>query len=204
MSFFCVLYVVFQTLRHSRGWNFQTSLEAFLPCQPHAHISNIQSGIWQLINFQYGTPALEEKGVVETMEDSWKGIMWPRELGQGFTHSGSSFTHLPFTPLFILSNQWPGWLSPSAPQGMSLAPYRAVGCVCTAEVWTRAWAEVGIVALRFMDPFPAQVLPEVNVQRAHAAVLLQIATTRKHLQKMNLKGNHQCKKNFTNGPRICP
>lgn len=81
------------------------------------------------------------------------------------------------------------------PHGMSATPYRAVGCVRAAEVGTRAGAEVGVVALRFMDPFPAQILSEVNVERAHTAVLLQIATTtKKTFIDHQPEGNHQYEK----------
>lgn len=65
--------------------------------------------------------------------------------------------------------------------------YRAVSGVCTAEVRTWARTEVCKVAFRLVDPFPAQILSEVNVKRTHAAVLLQVPETQNG-HKMNLKG----------------
>lgn len=65
------------------------------------------------------------------------------------------------------------------PHETSPSPYRGIGGISTAEVWAGTGAEVGIVALRFMDPFPTQIMPEVNVERAYTAVLLLIATTKR-------------------------
>lgn len=49
--------------------------------------------------------------------------------------------------------------------------------ICAAEIRTRARTKVSKVALRLVDPFPAKVLSEVDVQRTHAAVLLQVPET---------------------------
>lgn len=69
-------------------------------------------------------------------------------------------------------------MEPQVPESMHPAPYRAMGRVCTAEVRARARAEVGIVTLRLVDPFPAQILPEVDVEGADTAVLLQVAVVK--------------------------
>lgn len=62
--------------------------------------------------------------------------------------------------------------------------YRAVSGVCAAEVWTRARTKVSKVAFGLVDPFPAKVLSEVDVQRTHTAVLLEVPETQvsKHSQ----------------------
>jgi hypothetical protein len=96
----------------------------------------------------------------------------------------------------ILLDKWPGLLSPSA-QMAHPDPYRTVGCVCAAEVWARARAEVRIVTLRFVDPFPAQILSEVNVEGTHTAVLLQVATT-KNIYRISTWKETTNKRNFTN------
>lgn len=72
--------------------------------------------------------------------------------------------------------------------------YRAVSGVCTAEVWTRARTKVSKVALGLVDPFPAKVLSEVDVQRTHAAVLLQVPETQlsKHSQSKERPYMQQC------------
>lgn len=69
--------------------------------------------------------------------------------------------------------------------------YRAVSGVCTAEVRTWARTEVCKVAFRLVDPFPAQVLSEVNVKRTHTAVLLQVPETQNG-HEMNLKRDLLC------------
>ena len=42
------------------------------------------------------------------------------------------------------------------------------------EIGAAACAEVGLVALGFVDPLPVEVAPEVDVERAQAAALLGI------------------------------
>lgn len=46
--------------------------------------------------------------------------------------------------------------------------------VGTPQIRTSTSTEVGLVALRLMDPPPAQVLLKVDVERAQAAVVLDI------------------------------
>lgn len=41
-----------------------------------------------------------------------------------------------------------------------------------------------------MDPFPAEILAEVDVERAHTAVLFHIAATQNTLQKPNPNASH--------------
>lgn len=53
---------------------------------------------------------------------------------------------------------------------------RGVGA---AEVRTRPGAEVGVVPFGLVDPPPAQILPEVDVQRPNAAVLLIVSESRR-------------------------
>lgn len=86
-------------------------------------------------------------------------------------------------------------MEPQAPESMHPAPYRAMGCVCTAEVWARARAEVGIVTLRLVDPFPAQILPEVDVEGADTAVLLQVAVVKTY--RRSAKRETDYKRSFT-------
>lgn len=50
--------------------------------------------------------------------------------------------------------------------------------VGTPEVRTGASTEVGFVTFGFMDPFPVQVTPEVNVERAQAAALVRATATK--------------------------
>lgn len=64
--------------------------------------------------------------------------------------------------------------------------------VCAAEVWTRARTKVSKVALGLVDPFPAKVLSEVNVQRTHAAVLLEVPETVVGIQGPFLSLASQC------------
>ena len=61
-----------------------------------------------------------------------------------------------------------------------------MGGVCAAEVRAGAGAEVGVVAFGLVDPPPAKVLAEVDVERSHAAVLLVVAAgeqEEKHVEK---------------------
>lgn len=58
-------------------------------------------------------------------------------------------------------------------------PHRAVCGVGAAEVRTRPGAEVGVVPFGLVDPPPAQILPEVDVQRPNAAVLLVVSESRR-------------------------
>lgn len=60
-----------------------------------------------------------------------------------------------------------------------LDSHRAVCGVGAAEVRTRPGAEVGVVPFGLMDPPPAQILPEVDVQRPNAAVLLVVSESRR-------------------------
>lgn len=57
--------------------------------------------------------------------------------------------------------------------------HRAVCGVGAAEVRTRPGAEVGVVPFGLVDPPPAQILPEVDVQRPNAAVLLVVSESRR-------------------------
>ena len=66
-----------------------------------------------------------------------------------------------------------------------------MGGVCAAEVRAGARAEVGVVAFGLVDPPPAQVLAEVNIERSHAAVLLVVAAERRRRMWKNEE-----KKNF--------
>lgn len=68
----------------------------------------------------------------------------------------------------------------SRPTGWVPALHRYLGMlgVGAPQVRTSPSAEVGLVALRLMDPPPAQVLPEVDVERPQAAVVLNISTGR--------------------------
>lgn len=59
------------------------------------------------------------------------------------------------------------------------AQQRAVRGVGAAEVWARPGAEVGVIPFRLVDPPPAQILPEVDVQGPNAAVLLVVSESRK-------------------------
>lgn len=43
------------------------------------------------------------------------------------------------------------------------------------EIGTSPCAEVSVVAFRLMDPAPAQVLLEVDVERSQAAVILHVS-----------------------------
>lgn len=57
--------------------------------------------------------------------------------------------------------------------------HRAVRGVSAAEVWTRPRAEVGVIPFGLVDPPPAQILPEVDVQLPNAAVLLVVPESRR-------------------------
>ena len=84
-----------------------------------------------------------------------------------------------------------GGVTATSPDRIIYWIYRAVSGVCTAEVRTRARTKVSKVALRLMDPFPAKVLSEVDVQRTHAAVLLQVPETQ-YRNTVNLKRGLIC------------
>lgn len=57
--------------------------------------------------------------------------------------------------------------------------HRAVRGVSAAEVRARPRAKVGVIPFRLVDPPPAQILPEVDVQPPNAAVLLVVSESRK-------------------------
>lgn len=57
--------------------------------------------------------------------------------------------------------------------------HRAVRGVSAAEVRARPRAEVGVIPFGLVDPPPAQILPEVDVQRPNAAVLLVVPESRR-------------------------
>lgn len=81
-------------------------------------------------------------------------------------------SHLPvcFSPsLSSLSPTRPS--VPASPQPMDQT-HPAVLCVQAPNVGAGPQAEVGVVAFGLVDPLPAQVLAEVNVELPHTAVLL--------------------------------
>jgi len=84
-----------------------------------------------------------------------------------------------------------GGVTATSPDRTIYGMYRAVSGVCAAEVWTRARTEVSKVALWLVDPLPAKVLSEVDVERTHAAVLLQVPETQ-HRNAVNLKRGLTC------------
>lgn len=45
-------------------------------------------------------------------------------------------------------------------------PYIAVLGVCAPQIRTGSRTEVGVIAFGFVDPLPAQILLEVDVERA--------------------------------------
>lgn len=57
--------------------------------------------------------------------------------------------------------------------------YRAVRGVGAAEVRARPGAKVGIVTFWLVNPLPSQILPEVDVERPNAAVLLIVSVQKK-------------------------
>lgn len=50
--------------------------------------------------------------------------------------------------------------------------HHVIVVVGTPEVRTVAGTEVGFVTFGLVDPFPVEVTPEVNVERAQAAALV--------------------------------
>ena len=55
--------------------------------------------------------------------------------------------------------------------GVGLQTHLAVLCIQAPDVRAGPQAEIGVVPLGFMNPLPAQVLPEVNVELTNTAVL---------------------------------
>ena len=55
--------------------------------------------------------------------------------------------------------------------GVRLQTHLAVLCVQAPDVRAGPQAEIGVVPLGFVNPLPAQVLPEVNVELTNTAVL---------------------------------
>lgn len=42
----------------------------------------------------------------------------------------------------------------------------AVLSICAPQIRTRSCTEVGVITFRFMDPLPAQIIPEIDVEKA--------------------------------------
>lgn len=60
--------------------------------------------------------------------------------------------------------------------------------VSTPEVWAGTRAEISVVAFGFVDPFPAQVLSEINVEWTHTAVFFVIPAKFKQTNLKNVNG----------------